>query len=145
MGAGVSAELSRVAGQEYRNTASQFIPVRPGRAVVTPAGALPARFVIHGITMGRKGGTWISPSRDLVNEIMDSCFYNADTLSLRSIAFPLLGTGTGRLSPEVCLDTMFLFLARKLSQGVTSIRDVRIVLYPLSQKQRQHPGSWIHR
>jgi serine/threonine protein kinase len=129
MGGGVSAELSYAAGGGYAKMARRYAPVRPGRAVVTLAGLLPARFVIHGVTMGKWGAEWVNPSRDVLNEIMESCFYHADTLGLRSIAFPLLGTGAGRFSQEVCLDTMFRFLARKLARGLTTVREARIVVY----------------
>jgi O-acetyl-ADP-ribose deacetylase (regulator of RNase III) len=129
MGSGVSAELCSVAGGDYGEAGRRYAPVRPGRAVVTPAGSLPARFVLHGVMMNRWGAEKINPSRDLLNEIMESCFYHADTLGLRSIAFPLLGTGTGGFSREVCLDTMFRFLSRKLAHGLTTVQDVRIVIF----------------
>lgn len=132
MGGGISAHLWRHAGDKYREMVRHFAPVRPGRAVVTPAGELRARYVMHGITMGKWNSDWVSPSRDLLNEIMESCFYHADTLGLRTIAFPLLGTGAGRFSREVCLDTMFSFLIRKLSTGLTTIQEARIVIRPLS-------------
>jgi O-acetyl-ADP-ribose deacetylase (regulator of RNase III)/predicted Ser/Thr protein kinase len=131
MSTGVSAALARGAGDGFREAAYRFGPVRPGRAVVTPAGNLPARFVMHGVTVGHfeDVSEWVGPSRDLLNEIMESCFYHADTLGLRSIAFPLLGTGAGGFSPDVALDTMFRFLARKLARGLTTVREARIVLY----------------
>lgn len=118
MGGGISAQLQQAAGTGYEDMAQRYAPVRPGRAVVTPAGSLPARFVLHGVSLGKWGTESIRPSRDLINEIMESCFYHADTLGLHSIAFPLLGTGAGRFSKEVCLDTMFRFLARKLARGL---------------------------
>src|SRR5262249_2601620 len=49
MGGGVSAALSRAAGPTLYEEAKRFTPVRVGRAVVTHAGALPARFVLHGV------------------------------------------------------------------------------------------------
>jgi serine/threonine protein kinase len=129
MGGGVSFQLSLAAGGNYGEVARRYAPVRPGRAIVTPAGALAARFVLHGITMGRWESEWVNPSRDLLNEIMESCFYHADSLGMRTIAFPLLGTGAGQFSRDVCLDTMFRFLARKLAHGLTTVREARIVLF----------------
>src|SRR5207237_3430237 len=98
-------------------------------ALVTTAINLAARFCPHGITLGTWGSEWVNPSRDLLNEIMESCFYHADTLGLKSIAFPLLATGNGQFSREVCLDTMFRFLARKLAHGLTTVQEARLVLY----------------
>ncbi len=132
MGGGVSWALRNAGGSEIWRMAQQFAPVCPGRAVVTTAGDLPARFVFHGITMGYSRGKqnqWIHPSRDLIHEILESCFYHADTLGVRSIAFPLLGTGVGGFAPDICLDTMFRYLLRKLSRGSTAVREARIILH----------------
>jgi O-acetyl-ADP-ribose deacetylase (regulator of RNase III) len=57
---------------------------------------------------------------------MRSCFYQADSLGLRSIAFPLLGCGLGGFSKSICLDLMFRFVARAFLRGITSIEDVTI-------------------
>jgi serine/threonine protein kinase len=95
MGGGVSAWIRRAAGPAMVEEARRYVPVRPGRAVVTSAGNLPARFIFHGVTIGRLDGQRVYPSRDLISEIMASCFYHADSLQVCTIAFPLLGTGAG--------------------------------------------------
>jgi O-acetyl-ADP-ribose deacetylase (regulator of RNase III) len=82
--------------------------------------------------MGRLAEKFVLPSRDLIAEVMASCFYHADSLGITSIAFPLLGTGAGGFSREVCLDTMFRFLATMLLRGLTCVREVRLVLFGYS-------------
>jgi eukaryotic-like serine/threonine-protein kinase len=129
MGGGVSYSLAQAAGPDLAKEAQRFVPVRPGRVVVTTAGALPARFVFHAVTIGGVLENASTPSRDLITELMHSCFYQADTLNLKTLAFPLLGTGAGRLPTDVCLDTMFRFLAHKFLQGMTSVCEARIVLF----------------
>jgi O-acetyl-ADP-ribose deacetylase (regulator of RNase III)/tRNA A-37 threonylcarbamoyl transferase component Bud32 len=154
MSGGVSAWIRRAAGPIMEYEARRYGPVRPGRSVVTSGGELRARYVFHAVTMGWgiratpvvfKGGEahnvslrvstslgkdqFVLPSRDLILEIMASCFHHAETLSIRSIAFPLLGTGAGGFSRDVCLDTMFRFLARMLLRGLTSVREARIVIF----------------
>jgi eukaryotic-like serine/threonine-protein kinase len=129
MGAGVSQAIKNAAGHGYAEEAKRFVPVRLGRALVTSAGALPARFVFHGITLGFSRHARVCPSRDLISEIMASCFYQADSLHVQTIAFPLLGTGVGGFSEAVCLDMMFRFLARMLLHGLTSVHEARIVLF----------------
>lgn len=129
MGGGVSDHLANRAGGEYRKMAQLLVPIRPGRVAVTPAGSLPARFVFHGVTLGLWDGQVIDPTRDIINEIMEACFYHADTVAIESIAFPLLATGAGQFPPDVCLDLMFRFLIRKLRFGLTNLREVRIVLH----------------
>jgi serine/threonine protein kinase len=129
MDAGVSASIYEAGGPAISEEARRLVPLRPGRALVTCAGQLPARFVFHGVTVGYVDGKVVRPSRDLITEIMASCFYHADSHEVRSIAFPLLGTGAQGFPRDVCLETMFQFLARMFLRGLTSVREASIVLY----------------
>jgi serine/threonine protein kinase len=129
MNVGVSAAIRAAAGEVTAAEARLQAPVRPGRAVATSGGNLPARLVIHGVTTGWVKGEVVRPSRDLIAEIMTSCFYHADSHDVHSIAFPLLGTGAMRLRRDICLDTMFQFFARMFLRGLTSVREARIVLF----------------
>jgi O-acetyl-ADP-ribose deacetylase (regulator of RNase III) len=129
MDGGVSAAIGQAGGSEIVQQARRHAPVRPGRAAVTSAGNLPARLIFHGVTVGYIEKQFIRPSRDLITEIMASCFYHADSHNVRSIAFPLLGAGAQGFPMDVCLDTMFQFLARTFLRGLTSVRDARIILF----------------
>jgi serine/threonine protein kinase len=129
MKSGVSAAIRQAAGEIVAAEALRQAPVRPGRAVVTSAGNLPARLVLHGVTVGILKEKIVRPSRDLIAEIVASCFYHADSHAVRSIAFPLLGTGAQQFPRDICLDTMFQFLARMLLRGLTSVCEARIVLF----------------
>ena len=148
MDGGVALAIRSAAGPEMVGEARRYERVRPGRAVVTTGGSLRARFVLHGVTIGISRSELVPPSfdsvpgidasslyevvlpsRDLISGIMASCFYHADSLHVQSIAFPLLGTGAGGFSKDVCLDTMFRFLARMLLRGLTCVREARIVLF----------------
>jgi O-acetyl-ADP-ribose deacetylase (regulator of RNase III) len=129
MDVGVSHAIRSGAGPGIYEELSKYAPVRPGRVIVTSGGALKARFVFHGVTIGLFRNEILVPSRDLISEIMTSCFYHADTLDVRTIAFPLLGTGAAGCSIEICLDTMFRFLARMLLRGLTCVTQARIVLF----------------
>jgi serine/threonine protein kinase len=133
MNYGVSGAIGAACGPEVVDEVRRLAPVRPGRAAVSRAGMLPARFIFHGVTVGIFDKQYIRPSRDLIREIMTSCFYEADSFGLRSIAFPLLGTGAQAFPRDVCLDTMFQFLARMFLRGLTSIQDARIVLYRIEE------------
>ena len=129
MSGGVSAALRRFGGPALMAEVKRYAPVRPGRVAVTTAGNLPARFVFHAVTMGSQGRRLVLPSRDLISEIMACCFYHADTFALESIAFPLLGTGAGGFPRDICLDTMFRFLAHKFLHGATTVHTAHIVLF----------------
>lgn len=126
---GVSLAIRNAAGQAVAEEARRQAPVRPGRALATSAGRLPARLIFHGVSVGWVADQEVRPSRDLIAEILASCFYHADSHDVRSIALPLLGTGAMRFPKGVCLDTLVLFLARTFLRGLTSVRDARIVLF----------------
>jgi O-acetyl-ADP-ribose deacetylase (regulator of RNase III) len=126
---GVQEAIRERAGLGIYEEARRYVPVRPGRVVVTSGGKLRVRFVFHGVTIGFFQSEVVLPSRDLITEIIASCFYHADTLGVRSIAFPLLGTGGAGLRMEVSLDTMIRSLARMLLRGATCVTEARIVLF----------------
>jgi O-acetyl-ADP-ribose deacetylase (regulator of RNase III) len=127
MDGGVSGTLLRVAGPDLSDLCKRIEPVRIGRAVVTPGFELPAKFVFHGITMAFEGEV-TKPSRDIIREIVDACFFQAECYAVESLAFPLLGTGAGRFPKDVGLDTMFRTIAKRLLRQATPVKRVRIVL-----------------
>ena len=127
---GVSSSILLAGGRTIYDEAQRYIPVRPGRVVITSAGSLKARFVFHAVTLG--AGHQLS--RDLIAELLRCCLYHAETLTLHSIALPLLGTGNGGLSRSVCLETMFRVLTRAMLYSPTPLRDVRIVLHSPNSK-----------
>ena len=77
--------------------------------------------------MGATSGNY-QPSVNVITEILAGCFYQADTLYVKGISIPLLGTGAGEFSKDLCLDTMVKQIAKRLFQGLTEVEEVRIVL-----------------
>jgi O-acetyl-ADP-ribose deacetylase (regulator of RNase III) len=126
---GVSLAIGRAGGRNVVDEALRYGPIRPGRAVVTSAGNLNARYIFHGVAVGITSTGVVVPSRNLISEIMASCFYHADSLQVQTIAFPLLGTGAMGFSRGICLDTIFQSLARLFLHGLTSLVEARVVLF----------------
>jgi O-acetyl-ADP-ribose deacetylase (regulator of RNase III) len=132
----VEADLRNAGGPELLLRAKELAPVRPGRAVVTAAGSLPARFVIHGVVIGSRDNSgirsnnWMLPSRDLIAEVVASCFYAADSHRMTSVAFPTSAKGSLGMGPEDSLETLFRSIVRSLQRSLTSVREVRIVIRP---------------
>lgn len=90
---GVSGAIKRAAGlQPFRELAAAG-GLRAGDAVLTGAGRLPLRAIIHvaGLTM-----LWRS-SESIVRQCVRSALAIAESHQLRSIAIPLIGAGTGGL------------------------------------------------
>lgn len=137
MGGGVSYAIAEAAGPEMSRQVQHYTPVLPGRVVVTSGEKLPARFVLHAVTLRltEVNGTLqidstFQPTAELIRDLLRSCLYHAETHSIQTIALPLLGTGTGGLSPETCLETMIDSLYQSLASERHPLREARIVLRP---------------
>ena len=99
---GVSGAIKRRAGYEPFRELGRKGAIRLGGAVETCAGRLPFRGIIHvaGISI-----FWQSSER-AIRSCVRSALAIAHERGYRSIAFPLIGAGTGGFSPERALDIM---------------------------------------
>ena len=102
MGAGVAGALKRAGGPEIEREAMARAPIPLGTAVATTAGALPARWVLHGAVMGQD----LRTDADLVERTTRACLELADELGCRSVALPAFGTGVGGFSLGDCARIM---------------------------------------
>lgn len=91
MSTGVAGELKRTGGDAIEFAALRLAPANLGDAVVTPAGRLAARVVIHAVSLERDRRT----SGPAIDRAARSAMARARELGLASIAFPALGTGIG--------------------------------------------------
>lgn len=130
MSSGVSRAISIAAGPELLELCRKIEPIGLGRAAVTPGFQLPAKYVFHGVTMSGSALGLIRPSRDIIKEVIDACFFHAECCRVKSIAFPLLGTGLGGFPKDIGLDTMFRSISARLISRATTVEKVRIVLSP---------------
>jgi len=91
MSTGVAGELKRAGGDAIEFAALRQAPVELGGAVVTPAGRLAARHVIHAVSLDPDHRT----SEAAIAAAARSAIARARELELASVAFPALGTGIG--------------------------------------------------
>jgi O-acetyl-ADP-ribose deacetylase (regulator of RNase III) len=124
MGAGVAGALLRAGGEAVEREAVAQGPIPRGEAVVTTAGALPARYVIHAATMGED----LVTSPGAVREATASALERARERGLVSIALPALGTGVGGLRFDHCATEM-VAAAREHARRGTSLELIRFVLF----------------
>jgi len=133
MNAGVSKRIKQAAGSLVPEEAQRFVPVQAGRVIVTSAGNLPQRMIFHAITLAlpisQMEGNYI-PTTDLIRNILDSCCYHVESSQIKSIIFPLLGTGIAGMDAQRCLETMVEYLVRELEEGITPLQEARIVVLP---------------
>jgi O-acetyl-ADP-ribose deacetylase (regulator of RNase III) len=91
MSTGVAGEMKRAGGDAIEFAAVRQAPVPLGEAIVTPAGTLAARAVIHAVSLDRDRRT----SAEIIDKAVRSAMARARELRASSVAFPAMGTGVG--------------------------------------------------
>jgi len=91
MSTGIAGEIKRVGGDDIEFAAVRQAPVTLGDAVVTQAGRLAAKVVIHAVSLERDRRT----SASAIDRAARSAMARVRELGLASVAFPALGTGIG--------------------------------------------------
>ena len=91
MATGVGGAIKRAGGDEIEFAAIRQAPVPLGQSIVTPAGRLAARAVIHAVSLDRDRRT----SGSVIEAAVRSAMARARDINAVSIAFPALGTGVG--------------------------------------------------
>jgi O-acetyl-ADP-ribose deacetylase len=91
MSTGVGGALKRAGGDEIEFAAVRQAPVPLGGAIVTPAGKLAAKAVIHAVSLDRDRRT----SGLAIDTAVRSAMARAREIGATSLAIPALGTGIG--------------------------------------------------
>ncbi len=103
MGGGVAGAIRRIGGEAIEEEAVKQAPIPIGKAVVTTAGNLPCKKVIHAPTM-------VNPAErtdaKTVHQATVAALLAADRIGLSTLAFPGMGTGVGRVPLDVAASTM---------------------------------------
>jgi O-acetyl-ADP-ribose deacetylase (regulator of RNase III) len=102
MGAGVAGAIKRKGGEIIEREAVAQGPISVGEAVITGAGDLKAKHVIHAAGMGQD----LRTDEEKVRAATRNSLLRAEEKRLRSLAFPAIGTGVGGLSAHVCARAM---------------------------------------
>jgi len=121
-GGGVDGAIHRAGGPEIMAECRKIGHCAPGEAVITRAGRLQARFVIHAV-----GPIWQGGGAD-EEQLLASCHERALELArehgCRSVAFPAISTGAYGYPPE---------LAAPIALTAT---DEALIRLPMIQKVR---------
>lgn len=134
MGGGVAGALKRAGGKEIETEAVKKGPIPIGEAVVTGAGKLKAKYIIHAAVMGQD----LKTDAEKLGQATTNSLLRGDELGIKSIAFPALGTGVGGFPLGECAKIM-ISQVRRYSAKETGLERVVFVLYdePAYQAFRQ--------
>jgi O-acetyl-ADP-ribose deacetylase (regulator of RNase III) len=124
LGAGVSGAIGRAGGKVIQEECDRIRSVPLGEAVVTAAGALRARYVIHAVSMEIGHFT----TEENVALATRSALRRAEELKLRTVAFPAIGTGAAALAFEYSARAMLETMADHVAGG-TGLDRIVVVLF----------------
>lgn len=124
MGAGVAGAIKRKGGDEIEQEAIAKGPINIGDAIITRAGSLATRHVIHAAVMGQD----LHTDATKIEKATLSSLQLAEKHKFTSMSFPALGTGVGGFSPFHCAKIMIATSVGYL-QGSKHLRNVRLVLF----------------
>ena len=124
LGGGVAGAIARAGGPQIQAECRSVGRIEVGDAAITSGGDLTARFVIHAASMPLGGRT----SADSLRRSTRRSLELARQRSLRSIAFPAVGTGIARFPLQECAQIMVEEVIAH-SRKPTTLRQVRFVLF----------------
>ena len=131
-GGGVDGAIHRAGGPailaECKQIVEQRGPLPTGEAVITTAGDLPARHVVHTV-----GPVWGEMPYDEAVALLASCYRNsldmAREASSRSVAFPGISTGVYRFPKPLAAQTAVTAVREWLGSHPESIDEVLFVCF----------------
>ncbi len=124
LGGGVAGAIARRGGAEIQRECSAHGPIAVGDAAITHGGRLRAAWVIHAASMRLGGRTTAENLRGSTRRSLEL----AAEKSLRSIAFPAVGTGIAGFPLADCARLMLEEVVSQVKTG-TSLQLVRFVLF----------------
>ncbi|MGJ0191498.1 O-acetyl-ADP-ribose deacetylase [Pantoea sp. RRHST58] len=129
-GGGVDGAIHRAGGPEIleacRAIRNRHGGCPTGDAVITTAGKLPARYVIHTVGPVWNGGS--QKEAELLRRAYDSCFELARQHDIRSIAFPGISTGIYRFPKQKAADIALAATEAALAD-YPALEEVKIVCF----------------
>ncbi|MCA9278049.1 MAG: macro domain-containing protein [Phycisphaeraceae bacterium] len=113
---GVSRAIRKRAGKQPFRELARHGPIPLGAAVVTSAGELPYKAIIHvaGINL-----RWFATEKSIKDSVV-SAMRCAEELGMTSIALPIIGSGSGNRSRETAITHMKSAFAG-ISSGIRAV------------------------
>ena len=123
MGSGVAYAIAQAGGEIIETEARKHAPCPMGKVVVTTAGKLNAKHIIHAVIMEQDFLT----DNNAITVAVYSAIAQADKLRLKTIAFPAMGVGVGLISSDL-IAKILIDAVRKVLPETKSLRTVIFAL-----------------
>jgi O-acetyl-ADP-ribose deacetylase (regulator of RNase III) len=126
MGGGVSSSLLRAGGPEVQSHARKLVPLKQGDVAVTTAGLLAAKYIFHAVTIDMDERRY--PDPQIIRTLVTRSLELSESLRIRSITYPALGTGVGGFSFQEAAEIMVRTIADRLA-GDAPVEEVNLALW----------------
>lgn len=127
LGSGVAGTIRRKGGDSIQKECDKIGSIPLGEAVVTGAGKLKAKFVIHAAGMHLGGSVSEEPLRDATKNSL----LRADEKGVKTVALPAIGTGVGGFPLNRCAQVMIDIVVEYLKNEKTGTEKVYFVLFDM--------------
>ncbi|MFC1754179.1 macro domain-containing protein [Thermoproteota archaeon] len=127
MGAGLALNIKGKGGQGIEDEVIKKRPIKVGGAVVTGAGKLSARYIIHAATMGHGAKT----SEVVIRNACKNSLEFAKGLKVQTIAFPALGCGMGGFPAKAAAKIMAQEIFKHVKYEEPTLKKIILVLYDI--------------
>lgn len=124
MGGGLAKKIKKKYGNKVEKKAKEKGKIKVGEAIYTDTGKLIPEYIIHTATMEMDFKT----DYEIIKKCMESSFRICNELKLKSISFPALGCGTGKLDSSKVAEIMVKETLKYLS-GKFNLEEINFVLY----------------
>jgi O-acetyl-ADP-ribose deacetylase (regulator of RNase III) len=124
LGAGVAGAIRRKGGSRIQEDCDAVGPIRLGETAVTTGGNLKALYVIHAASMRLGGQT----TADSLGQATRNTLLRAEEKTIKSLAFPAIGTGVAGFPMEECARIMLTEVLEHIKLR-TTLEKIYFVLY----------------
>jgi len=90
-GKGLEEKIHMLGGPTIAEYCKKYNECKPGNAVISTAGKLPFKYIIHAVGPFWKGGQ--DNEKTILKQAYQKCFKIAEEYRIQSIAFPNISTG----------------------------------------------------
>jgi O-acetyl-ADP-ribose deacetylase len=129
LGTGYGTAIQARGGPEIRKELEDLAPIAMGGAVVSSAGDMKAKHIIHAV-----GPQFVEEGReDKLREAMWSTLKCAEEMGMKTLAFPPMGVGFYMIPPETSSSIMLETIKAHVTNG-TGLEEVTICVLDSTQQ-----------
>ena len=127
LGSGLGGAIKAKGGESILQECAQHGKVEVGQAVITGAGNLKTRYIIHAALMEFDG---LIEEENITSSLLNSLRL-ANEKKLRSISIPDMSLGIVRFSPARCARILFHALSSFISYENSTLERIEIVVWDI--------------